>query len=171
MAMFWVKRLRHAEVQQTEHNLLAGIGKLLTRDTAWGWRWITPGIAQTLFQKDNRIGSQSAIYLQLWNSLVWHFCNCRMFPSSRMEEVDTMWKTALWILNLSNKSFIRAKLKVTICCRCKLSFQDIYIYVCIMPVLLWLNPEYCIWILPLAHVVGAFATNPHVAVLQICRRL
>lgn len=97
MAMFEVKGSRHAEGQQTEHDLLGGIGKHLTGDTTWGWRWITPGIAQTLFQKDNRIGSQHAIYLHLRNSLVWHFCNCRMFPSScRMDVPDKMYLKALW---------------------------------------------------------------------------
>lgn len=110
-AMFQVKRLRHAEGQQTEHNLLAGIGKLLTRDTAWGWRWITAGIAQTLFQKDNRIGPRSAIYLHLWNSSVWHFCNCRMLPSSWMEELHTMWKTALWILKCEQQILYQSKNK------------------------------------------------------------
>lgn len=98
MAMFEVKGSRHAEGQQTEHDLLGGIGKHLTGDTTWGRRWITPGIAQTLFQKDNGIGSQQATYLHLRNSLVWHFCNCRMFPSSCWMDVpDEMYLKALWM--------------------------------------------------------------------------
>lgn len=46
-----VKRPRHAEGQQTEHDLLGGNGKHLTGDTTSRWRWITAAIPQALSRK------------------------------------------------------------------------------------------------------------------------